>query len=119
MKIAENLKVQNLGSCTVPNPMRGVRFTLPDENVLLHADFNSIRRYLDSNRIPPEFEAAGPRENIFFNPENLRFGLVTCGGLSPGLNDVIRAVVLSLHHHYGVKIWSSVLASTGQPSLMT
>lgn len=103
MEIAENLKVQNLGICTVPNPMRGVRFTLPDENVLLHADFNSIRRYLDSNRIPPEFEAAGPREKIFFNPGNLRCGLVTCGGLCPGLNDVIRAVVLSLHHHYGVK----------------
>ena len=48
-------------------------------------------------------EVAGPREKIFFDPSSLACGIVTCGGLCPGLNDVIRAVVLSLSHHYGVK----------------
>jgi 6-phosphofructokinase 1 len=48
-------------------------------------------------------EVAGPREQIFFDPARLRAGIVTCGGLCPGLNNVIRAVVLSLYHHYGVK----------------
>jgi 6-phosphofructokinase 1 len=47
-------------------------------------------------------ECAGPRERIFFEPSGLACGIVTCGGLCPGLNDVIRAIVLSLHHHYGV-----------------
>ena len=47
-------------------------------------------------------EAAGPRERLFFDPPSLACGIVTCGGLCPGLNDVIRAIVLSLHHHYGV-----------------
>ena len=48
-------------------------------------------------------EAAGPREKIFFDPSQLACGIVTCGGLCPGLNDVIRSIVLSLYHHYGVK----------------
>jgi 6-phosphofructokinase 1 len=48
-------------------------------------------------------EAAGPRERIFFDPSRLKAGIVTCGGLCPGLNNVIRALVLSLHFHYGVR----------------
>ena len=46
---------------------------------------------------------AGPRKNIYFDPSKLKAGIVTCGGLCPGLNDVIRAIVLGLYHHYGVK----------------
>jgi 6-phosphofructokinase 1 len=48
-------------------------------------------------------EKAGPREQLYFDPANLRCGIVTCGGLCPGINDVIRAVTLSLHYHYGVR----------------
>jgi len=51
---------------------------------------------------PPAMEAAGPREKLFFDPSPLACGIVTCGGLCPGLNDVIRSIVLSLYHHYGV-----------------
>jgi 6-phosphofructokinase 1 len=47
-------------------------------------------------------EVAGPREKLFFDPSQLACGIVTCGGLCPGLNDVIRAIVVSLWHHYGV-----------------
>src|SRR6185295_17776992 len=52
---------------------------------------------------PPSFELAGPRERLFFDPSTLACGIVTCGGLCPGLNEVIRAIVLSLHHHYHVQ----------------
>jgi len=48
-------------------------------------------------------EQAGPREKIYFDPSKLKCGIVTCGGLCPGLNDVIRAVVLSLYHNYKVR----------------
>jgi 6-phosphofructokinase 1 len=48
-------------------------------------------------------EAAGPREKLFFDPTQLACGIVTCGGLCPGLNDVVRSIVMSLHYHYGVK----------------
>jgi 6-phosphofructokinase 1 len=48
------------------------------------------------------FELAGPRAKIFFDPAQTRAGIVTCGGLCPGLNNVIRSVFLELHHTYGV-----------------
>ncbi|HSA78274.1 MAG TPA: ATP-dependent 6-phosphofructokinase [Nitrospirota bacterium] len=98
-----DFKIQRLGDCTVPSPMSGVLFTGDEEHVLLHSDLRVIRRYLDAGSEPPAFEAAGPREKIFFDPAQLSCGIVTCGGLCPGLNDVIRSIVLSLHHHYGVR----------------
>lgn len=49
------------------------------------------------------FELAGPRANLYFDPKQTRAGIVTCGGLCPGLNDVIRSLFLELHHAYGVK----------------
>ena len=49
------------------------------------------------------FEVAGPREKLYFDPKKTRAGVVTCGGLCPGLNNVIRSLVLQLHHGYGVR----------------
>jgi len=40
---------------------------------------------------------------LFFDPSQLACGIVTCGGLCPGVNDVIRSLVLSSYHHYGVR----------------
>ncbi len=48
-------------------------------------------------------EKAGPRETIYFDPSKVRAGIVTCGGLCPGLNDVIRAIVMTLWYRYGTK----------------
>ena len=56
---------------------------------------------VDPDQPPSEeflFELAGPREKIFFDPKKTRAGIVTCGGLCPGLNNVIRSLVLELHH---------------------
>ncbi len=61
---------------------------------------------IDPDAPPPEellFEVAGPREKLFFDPKKTRAGVVTCGGLCPGLNNVIRSLVLQLHHGYGVR----------------
>jgi 6-phosphofructokinase 1 len=49
------------------------------------------------------FELAGPRPGLYFNPADTRAGIVTCGGLCPGLNDVIRSLFLELHYQYGVR----------------
>lgn len=49
------------------------------------------------------FEKAGPRQNLFFDPSRTRAAIVTCGGLCPGLNNVIRSAYLELHHNYGVR----------------
>lgn len=48
------------------------------------------------------FESAGPRPEIYFDPDRTAAGVVTCGGLCPGLNNVLRSLVLTLHHQYGV-----------------
>ena len=49
------------------------------------------------------FELAGARAKLFFDPRRTRAGIVTCGGLCPGLNDVVRSLFFELHHAYGVK----------------
>ena len=49
-----------------------------------------------------QFELAGRRETLFFDPAQTRAGIVTCGGLCPGLNNVIRSIFLELHYGYGV-----------------
>jgi 6-phosphofructokinase 1 len=49
-----------------------------------------------------QFELAGPREKLFFDAKQTRAGIVTCGGLCPGLNNVIRSLFLELHYGYGV-----------------
>lgn len=49
-----------------------------------------------------EFEPAGPREKLYFDPSKTKCAVVTCGGLCPGINDVIRAIVMTAHHSYGV-----------------
>ncbi|MBU1343565.1 MAG: ATP-dependent 6-phosphofructokinase, partial [Proteobacteria bacterium] len=49
------------------------------------------------------FDQAGPREKIYFDPSKVKCAIVTCGGLCPGLNDIIRSIVLELYHIYNVR----------------
>ena len=100
----KELQISKLGDCSIPSPMKGVNFTGDEEHILYHRDLTAIQAYLNQGDDPPRFEAAGPRKSIFFNPSNLSCGIVTCGGLCPGINDVIRSIVLSLHYHYGVRV---------------
>ena len=95
--------IDRLGPATRPTPMRVSCLTSDDERILYHSDPTVVRRLIDEGRELPSFERAGPRERLFFDPRGLRAGIVTCGGLCPGINDVIRAIVLSLHFHYGVE----------------
>ncbi len=98
-----DFEIKRLGVPKVKSPMRGVSFTRDEETVIYHNLKKDIETYIENGRELPSFEMAGPRETIFFDPEVLSCGIVTCGGLCPGLNDVIRAIVLCLYHHYGVK----------------
>jgi 6-phosphofructokinase 1 len=52
---------------------------------------------------PAAIELAGPRRQIFFDPAKTNLAIVTCGGLCPGLNDVIRNLVMHGHYGYGVR----------------
>jgi 6-phosphofructokinase 1 len=93
--------VNRLGECRIPSPMDGVRFVRDDEHVLYDSNLDHVKQMLAGGEEPPRFELAGPRARLYFDPSKLKCGLVTCGGLCPGLNDVIRAIVFSLHYHYG------------------
>jgi 6-phosphofructokinase 1 len=73
-----------------------------EERVLYPSTLNDLKHFTDPGGECPAMECGGPRRRLFFDPSALACGIVTCGGLCPGVNDVIRAIVLSLHHHYGV-----------------
>jgi 6-phosphofructokinase 1 len=96
----EELDVRSLGQPERPSPLLGrqERFIDDDERVLLHSD----ARLLDTPQGRLTFERAGPRKKILFDPAEIACGIVTCGGLCPGLNDVIRSLVMSLRFGYGV-----------------
>src|SRR5271163_2665566 len=108
---AADLAVKILGPCRLDSPMmplltgRQQSFHNVDESdrVLFDDTASAIcARGLPVDQLPG-FEPAGPRRKIFFDPSKCRVGIVTCGGLCPGLNDVIRALVLELNFNYGVK----------------
>jgi 6-phosphofructokinase 1 len=94
--------IEKLGECTIPSPFAGMACVDDARRVLYSNDPQDIRASMGEGVEPPAMEVAGPREMIFFDPSRTKCGIVTCGGLCPGINDVIRAVVLSLLHHYGI-----------------
>jgi len=83
--------------------MINMRHVADGDHVLHHNNLSAIEASLKAGQRPPAFEKAGSREKIYFDPSKLKCGIVTCGGLCPGLNDVIRSIVLSLFPHYGVR----------------
>ncbi|KAI5411720.1 ATP-dependent 6-phosphofructokinase 3, variant 3 [Lathyrus oleraceus] len=48
------------------------------------------------------FRRAGPAQKVYFDSKEVYACIVTCGGLCPGLNTVIRELVCGLYHMYGV-----------------
>ena len=98
-----DLTISRLGECRIPSPMMGNQFVSDSDNVLYHSDQRKIKELLGAGEDLPCFEMAGPRDKIYFDPSKLKCGIVTCGGLCPGVNDVIRAIVLGLFYHYGVE----------------
>lgn len=98
--------IQNLGECNILSPIAEKNclcFVKDVDRVLIMASKAAIDDDLKQDKEPKSFEHAGPREKIYFDPSKLRCAIVTCGGLCPGINDVIRAIVLSLYYGYGVK----------------
>jgi len=105
---AADLAIDIIGRCVLPSPVaghlgeRGVHFVGAADKVLLDDALSSLRGARDFDSLPA-FELAGPRNKIFFDPRTVRCGVVTCGGLAPGLNNVVRGIVLELWRGYGVR----------------
>lgn len=92
--------ITTIGKATVSSPLERVLFVNDDEHQLYETDLRTVRETIKREETPPSFERAGPRKKIFYDPQGTRVALVTCGGLCPGLNDVIRAIVMELYYHY-------------------
>ena len=95
--------IKDLGKATFTSPSFNLgpsSFVDDEERVLHDVIYNQ-----NTKKMPdPEFsfEKAGPRKRMFFEPNNTKAAIVTCGGLCPGINDVIRAIVRELYFGYGV-----------------
>lgn len=96
-----NVDITVLGDATIPSSYQIESGSYVDDEtkILFHSSTLDIVHYPNE----PKFEAAGPRKKLFFDPAKVTAGIVTCGGLCPGLNDVIRTITLTLMWQYGVK----------------
>lgn len=98
--------VASLGECTIASPL-GLSTTKGEQLATYVPDG---ARVLDKVELEPgasvdaaqALEKAGPRERIYFDPKRVNAGIVTSGGICPGINNVIRAMVFELVHKYGV-----------------
>ena len=95
--------VETLRPCRYPTPFACTRYVTAEDRISFHSEMKLLRAAFEQHQEPPSFAMAGPRESLFFDPRQLSCAIVTCGGLCPGLNDVIRAIALSLHYLYGVQ----------------
>jgi 6-phosphofructokinase 1 len=78
-------------------------FVSDSNRILFDVNLNNLLKMIEDGKEFSSLELAGPRSKIYFDPSKLRCALVTCGGLCPGLNDIIRAIVLELFYGYGVR----------------
>ncbi len=104
----EDFEVTRLGKCTVKSPLTlstddagfVANFTINGQRVVLN---NRVHKNDIDSYKPILLEAAGPRQMLYFDPSKVKAAIVTCGGLCPGLNNVIRGLVYSLWDQYKVR----------------
>jgi 6-phosphofructokinase 1 len=104
-------EIESLGAAEFPSPLlqrldetgeAGIRFRDGSQRILVEDRVDRLAEAGLALDEAPAFELAGPRRKLFFDPARTTIGIVTCGGLCPGLNNVIRDVVMAATHHYGV-----------------
>ena len=103
-----DLEVKTLGPCKITSPsLRSTQSSIPHfhfvedtERVLFNVVYDAGKNGLGNE--PLNMERAGPRKKIYFDPSKTTAAIVTCGGLCPGINVVIRSLVLALNYRYGV-----------------
>ena len=107
MAPALDTKIATLGPCRYASPL-ALNNVEGDHIGNFTYDATRVRYQVELAAGEPEdnetfFEKAGPRQKLFFDPARTRAAIVTCGGLCPGLNNVIRSAYLELRHNYGVR----------------
>ena len=99
--------IESLGNCLFLSPLlqrdSGAASFKVDSNRIFYDDRSKDDVVADTSRpLALTFEAAGPRKQTYFDPVKTTAAIMTCGGLCPGLNDVIRGIVMELWHGYHV-----------------
>ena len=102
--------IETLGPCKIPSPIQ-LSNVVGDFRANYVKDDSFVRYRVnvfhggeeDDQTSANLMQKAGPRQYIYFDPNHVKAGICTCGGLCPGLNDVIRAIVRSLYNRYGVR----------------
>lgn len=97
----KDFEIDALGACTIESPLvrlRDVGFLEDSSRVRLQHKIGG--QYDDEPQL--SLEEAGPREWIHFDPSRVSGAVATCGGLSPGLNNVIRSIYSELAYNYEV-----------------
>jgi len=115
MATTYDFTVERLGECNIKSPI-----TMSTTHGAGIANYVTDNQFIRLNTLvetgapeepadrPQVLERAGPRELIYFSPAHVHAGIVSCGGLCPGINDVIRAIVRCLWYRYGVKRISGI-----------
>jgi len=106
----EDFIVPSVGKGCVDSPLKYssrvdspiFKFVDEGERILYDVSLEHFLKHRDSGKMPVAFEKAGPRERIYFEPAKTKVAIVTCGGLCPGLNNVIRSLVNELTYRYGI-----------------
>jgi len=106
----KDFEVKVLGKGIIKTPLKtsfnpdGLSFGFieKEDRVLLDASLEHFKLFKEKGETPVSFEKAGPRKQLYFDPANTKVAIVTCGGLCPGINNVIRSIVNELHYRYGV-----------------
>jgi 6-phosphofructokinase 1 len=106
----EDLNITSLGPRCIPSPAwqkdfaaEGSGWHSDGDRIVLNDHMDSVRVAMRNDVDPPSIELAGPRGEIYFDPADVCCAIVTCGGLCPGINDVIRAIVRQAYYVYGVR----------------
>jgi 6-phosphofructokinase 1 len=98
-----DFRIARLGEARFPSPLavpEAGTFVRDEELVFVDPRPEQVRGEHAAGAEPSTFELAGPRERLHFAPAPARAAVVTCGGLCPGLNDVVRSLVVELRSRY-------------------
>ncbi|OVA08516.1 Phosphofructokinase domain [Macleaya cordata] len=89
---------------TYPNPLQDNPAYAVVKQYFVNLDDTVAQKIVQHKSSPrgTHFRRAGPRQKVYFESDEVHACIVTCGGLCPGLNTVIREIVCGLYHMYGV-----------------
>ncbi len=96
-------KIECVGTPNVDSPIESQLFTDDGERILYNIFAKDIIALVKQGKDIPSFEKAGARQKILYNASKTKAAIVSCGGLCPGINNVIRTLVIQLYYVYGVK----------------